>query len=471
MLDLSNFKVADLSVSLDGQTNYTQFKPLSKFNLAEFIYSQNNSDPQATIAHLIENVRTVDSGDRETSASSYDSTTGIVEFATLPKYYIRYDYKVFGDSSGKMTVTLTGNTNQYSVGEDSKVQTIDIDDNGNLSYTIEQGETATLHDVLTYLDENYLASVKAISINSQITEIKNETLRVLNLESLDLSEASSLTDTTLDLSGAKIDNVKLSSNTNIEAITLSQESAVKNINANGATKLKTLEISGNGNIETIDISNTSVAVIYALNCTELKSLKAKSTGAIFAFVEGCNVLETLDVSDNNLLMLDLSDVSDTLTKYDVNGQKNDISFKASKDVDLSAVILKGLADGSLKDIELGISSYDIVEKIDKGVEEIDSNDKVVQEASSYSSATGVATFAKAPTKPNYVRYYYDVFGNNNNVEALVAAVNDANNGFMDVTLTGNTNEEIYPPETPQVNKIRVSIDSVGAHLSPELWPI
>jgi len=316
-----------------------------------------------------------------------------------------------------------------------------VDSSGELSYNIESGKTATLEEVLTAFTSSggTASQIKELPITSQITKVDNSTLKKLTLEELDLTSASGLTDTTLDLDGVTVDKVTMGKNTKVEKLELDSSSKVEEIDASGATNLEKIDLASNKNIETLNVSNSGVTnldasgctnlatlntkgakltVLVLKNCTSLTDLDCSSGGELKELdLSTCTALKTLDVSGNKLLILDLSKLT-SLTSSTLGNQTSTESFTLSRNLNLADFLKKALG---VTESEALAYAKNITRVVDVATGE---------DAANYDEDDGTASFESTPK--GSIRYYYNTKGTVSNAELadVLAGIND-----MDVTLT------------------------------------
>ncbi|MBR2207740.1 MAG: leucine-rich repeat domain-containing protein, partial [Synergistaceae bacterium] len=380
-------------------------------------------------------------------ASPVKSTTaGLIEVSggtfknNLDAGCIAKGYKAFAKDDGTYMV------------RSAAISDVEVGKDGKLEPEIEAGKTATLTELLNALDEDTLATVTEVEIDEQITSITNEDLKKLeNLESLDLSAASALTTTSLDLAGVKADTVMLSEKTNLTVLSLDETSDIKTISADGA-KLESLALAGNDNIETVNVANnTALTKLDAAGCEGLKTLNTKGSKLKTLIVVGCTALTDLDASaaSGDQGEIESVDLSTCTALVKVNLKGNRLPFleidttkltKLSKDAsdfsgqksnrEISAYIsgsvfdLRAFFEAFLKALDSSANANDVAAKARLLAANVSTVD-----GATYDKDTGKATFTAAPEA---VKYHYNAAASAK-VSAYVALAADTELD-MDVTL-------------------------------------
>lgn len=332
---------------------------------------------------------------------------------------------------------------------------------GELSYSTSANTQVSLATVLDTLSSKDLGDIRKISIDASISEVSNATLKKVTLTSLDLTQASALTTTKLDLSSVSVDNVIMAEATAVTNLELDSESNVKNISAPKAMKLKTIALNKNKKITNLNLSGTGLTALDASECASLDVVNISDIEELTSVnVSGCvtlrdfncsstaggkltsldlstNVnLESLKITNNRIAYVDLSNQKKLKsTETSLGGQKSGEPFTFAQEFYLWDSLANALFGGNYA--KSALIAADIT-----AVREVNSAGVTIQEAD-YDEQMGRVKFAKLPT--GSLRYIYDTkatFTDRARTSDLAYVAADANEPWeLDMTLSAGTAKE------------------------------
>ena len=162
--------------------------------------------------------------------------------------------------------------------------------------------TRTLADATRGMTAEEKAQVKAIKINSGITDLTGLE-EFTNLERLDLTEADRLE--SVDLRGnSSVKSVDIKGNEALKTLDISG-SRVEELDASGCENLEEVDVSGCTELKKLNVSNTQITALNAEGCTSLEVLDCSSCNIEELRLTGCDSLNVLDCSNNRLHRLDV----------------------------------------------------------------------------------------------------------------------------------------------------------------------
>lgn len=360
-------------------------------------------------------------------------------------------YKTETDESGAVTVKITS--------EDiEKIKETKGSDELTLSDVVD----------MTALNKTLASSGGALKLSNGITTLEGISA-LSNLTTLDLSEVTTLTTTsltadnlgsiteikigenntsitTVDLSGSKVETVTMQKSS-VQTLTLG--SSVKTVDAKDSANLTAIDFSQSTNVQTVNISGTQVASADLSNCTELVSFSfdvepgngTESAGALqtLKLPETSDKLENLAVRGNQLLWLSLgSSKYPNLKNVNVRGQRRGgVSIKMAFDF---LEFLWNLYQQSLYENEADYEEYTEGAETPFDVAQISSNiTYVASDDNSTQTATvtdGKVSFTRTPKN---FKYEYDTgfrrSGRTASAGSFITAEDEnEENGNMDVTI-------------------------------------
>ena len=346
-----------------------------------------------------------------------------------------------------VVVTPTGDA--YAIADDGSLEVL-ASTSGNLS------------DVLAQMTPEQKANITSIKINDSITDLSGLS-GLSNLEELDLSDASSLTNA--DLSGnTSIKTVTIEGNTSIVSLNLSG-STVETVNAKNCGNITEVNVQGCNNLITLDVSNTNIAELNADDCSNLQALYCENCKITRLSIENCWKLAFLDCSNNRIPFFRVRNMPN-LSLFRCNNQRLDATRPKGSPVTgrrtLNLADIFGLSGRNSQTSPLRLllglitasdAETDSAPAEDYGfqyVRNVKAWDDDGQELSvEFDQSTGVITFSGLPAK---FAYDFDTGFQNTLMDVSVfisEGDEDGNNGSNDNPSDGsNDNSGGTPTPTP-----------------------
>ena len=161
--------------------------------------------------------------------------------------------------------------------------------------TVSSEISSTLAEALVSMTPQKAQEVKKLAVGINITDLSGLEI-LMNLEQLDLTEATSLTEVNLD-GNTSVRSVDISGNGSVLRLNLSN-SSIESVNAEGCESLEEVNIEGNKTIKELRVSETNISSLNAKNCENLEILECSSSKISSLNLEGCVKLRTLDFAGN-----------------------------------------------------------------------------------------------------------------------------------------------------------------------------
>ncbi|MBQ6772989.1 MAG: putative Ig domain-containing protein [Synergistaceae bacterium] len=359
------------------------------------------------------------------------------------------------DSTARMDAYTYSVTAMNTAGSASAVITITVNSTGGIndevSNALEElaatGESMTLEDALTKslgLSEEQLKTVTSITIPSNITDLGDLASLLPNLEAIDLTSATSLTE--VDLRGnTSIKEVTIAGNSSVTTLDL-RNSAVETLDATGCDELTEVNIAGNTNIQTLSLDECpNIEEFNAEGCENLTDLSLSNKGSegrrgklSSLELRGCRNLKNLGFKGNMMKRFHVRDFSlnslETLSAGDQAVGNVTLSRRFSF-IDFFRNLLfnsnvsisesESESDSELTELELKISAESGDSNV-KSVTAYDEGDNKI--SSSYDPETGEAVFSSTPAR---IEYDYDTgFDSEESMDVAISGEGLEDNGDM-----------------------------------------
>ena len=198
------------------------------------------------------------------------------------------------------------------------------------------------------MNEEKLKETFENSTNVAITGEVKDLARILEkLETVTIVE-------TLDLSKARIEEVKIPKNSTISSINLSGNTSVKEVDVSGNKNIQTLDLTGSNvtkieaggceklsevkvekaeNLTSIVLSETPITSLNVKDCDKLEKIDAKGCEKLEEVIlEGCQSLKELNLSETHVTSLNLQDCKNLETLNCNSSSINDLNLEGCENI-------------------------------------------------------------------------------------------------------------------------------------------
>ena len=316
-----------------------------------------------------------------------------------------------------------------TAGSASAVITITVNSTGGINDEVSNaletlastGESMTLEDALTGrlgLTTEQLKTVTSITIPDNITDLGDLSTLLPNLEAIDLTSATSLTEVNLK-GNTSIKEVTITGNSNVKTLDLT-DCSVETLDATGCDELTEVNIAGNTNIQTLSLDECpNIEGFNAEGCENLTNLSLSNKGSegrrgklSSLNLTGCKNLKELAFKGNMMKRFHVTDFSLNSLETLSAGDQAVGNVKLSKRFSFIDFFLNLLFNSNVSvSISNSHSKLTAVEVIiatasgDKNVKSVTAYDNSgVEIDGDYDSETGEAVFISTPAR---IEYDYD----------------------------------------------------------------